>query len=202
MDHAQRTQRSYDLVAQEYLARNGDRSVLRGWHARFAQLLAAGAQVLDLGSGPCVDSPELSSLGLRVVAVDRSAPMLQLGGRHFSGPRVRADLRALPFAAGSFAGVWASASLLHLQREELTPALVAVRALLAPAGMLYASLKRGEGERWENVSFGAEKPRWFTYYSEQQLDAALYAAGFDLIESHTEGTPKETWLVRFARARA
>jgi SAM-dependent methyltransferase len=201
MDHVVRTQRSYDRVAEEYLARNGDRSVLRPRLERFQQLLPAGARVVDLGSGPCVDAAELSALGLRVVAADRSAEMLKLGRTLFAGPRVRADLRALPFPPQSFAGAWASASLLHLQRDELLPALIGVRALLVPSGVLYISLKLGEGERWEHASYSPETPRWFTYYDDAELDQALRAAGFDLIESHTEPAPKETWLVRFARAR-
>src|SRR5689334_10188011 len=127
MDHARRTQQSYDSVAGEYLARNGNRAVLRPWFTRFRQLLAPDARVLDLGAGPCVDAAELSALGLRVVAVDRSAAMLQLGPTRFAGPRVRADLRALPFAGARFDGAWASASLLHLRREELLPALAGVR---------------------------------------------------------------------------
>ncbi|HMI91855.1 MAG TPA: class I SAM-dependent methyltransferase [Polyangiales bacterium] len=201
IDHARQTQQSYDLVAGEYQTRNGDRSVLRPRFTRFQQLLAPEARVLDLGAGPCADAAELSALGLRVVAVDRSAEMLRLGRARFAGPRVRADLRALTFADARFDGAWANASLLHLRREELLPALAGVRRVLRPSGVLYASLKQGDGERWDRASYGPKTPRWFTYYRDPELDAALDAAGFDLIESHTEGTVKETWLVRFARAR-
>lgn len=206
MDHAQRTQQSYDLGARQYLERNGDRSVHEAWFARFAGLLVPGAQVLDLGSGPCSDAAELAARGLRVTALDRSAEMLRLGAAHFAGTRVRGDLRRVPLASASFAGVWASASLLHLQRDELPAALAEARRVLAPGGALFASLKQGDGERWEPSYWDPMAERWFTYYREEELDRALHAAGFESLvaETRTGTRPSarpETWLMRIARAR-
>ena len=166
---------------------------------RFASLLPANATVIDLGAGPCADSAALRALGLNVIAVDRSAGMLRIGGALFAGPRVRADLRQLPFAAASCAGVWASASLLHLPRAELSPALACVRGCMVPSGVLYLSLKRGDGEGWEQASYGPEAPRFFSYYREHELDDALHAAGFTIVAAETNVTPRETWLVRIAR---
>ena len=200
MDPARRTQQSYDAIAEQFQQRNGDRSVLRARMERFASLLPANATVLDLGAGPCADAAQLQALGLNVIAVDRSAQMLRIGRTLFSGPRVRADLRQLPFAAASFSAAWASASLLHLQRSELLPTLARVHECLMPSGLLYLSLKRGDGERWEHASYGPEAPRFFCYYREHELDAALNAAGFTIVAAETESTPRETWLVRISRA--
>jgi SAM-dependent methyltransferase len=200
MDHARRTQQSYDAIAEQYQQRNRDRSVVQVWIERFADLLPANARVLDLGAGPCIDSPLLQALGLNVVALDRSARMLRLGRERFSGPCVRADLRQLPFAAASFAGAWASASLLHVRRAELLPALVSLRECLIPAGVLYLALKGGDGERWDETRYGPDAPRYFSYYRDDELNALLHTAGFEIVVAEARVYPRETWLVRIARA--
>ena len=97
--------------------------------------------VLDLGAGPCLDSAELRSLGLRVISVDRSRRMLIAAHQEIPGPRVQADMRQLTFRPNCIAGVWACASLLHLDRDELVPALSGIRNVLVSSGVLFVSLK-------------------------------------------------------------
>lgn len=198
MDRTRRTQESYDLIAERFLKRNETRGLLRSWMLRFRALLPAGP-VVDLGAGPCFDSAELRDLGLEVISIDRSRSMLRVARERFPGPRVQADMRQLPLRSGVLAGVWACASMLHLERAELVPALVGVREALRPSGMLFTSFKLGAGEGWESKKYGVEAPRWFTFWSEADLDAALGTAGFEVCESATRpGTP-EPWLALLAR---
>jgi len=199
VDHTRRTQRSYDLIAAQFFARHQNRSVLHPWMVRFAAAVPAGGVVLDLGAGPCHDSAQLRALGLSVISLDRSKHMLNVASERFPGARVQADLRQLPFRPNSIAGVWASASLLHLDRHELAPALAGVREVLVESGVLFMSLKRGAGEGWETTKYGGEAPRWFTYWHEQDVDAALLAAGFDLVEAATRAGTEVEWLMRIAR---
>ena len=196
---ALRTQLTYDAVAADFLARNADRSVLRPHIERFAAHVPRPGVVLDLGAGPCCDSAELRALGLRVLSVDRSRGMLTVARERYPGPRVQADLRRLPFASGVAQGAWASASLLHLPRHELAPALAGIREVLAPSGALFVSLKRGSGERWETERYGAEQPRWFTYFSEKEVDAALRCAGFEIIHAESRAGSTAQWLMRLCR---
>jgi hypothetical protein len=165
---------------------------------RFKALLPAGP-VVDLGAGPCFDSAELRDLGLHVISIDRSGPMLRVALDRFPGPRVQADMRQLPLRPNTLAGVWASASLLHLDRQDLLPALVGVRDALCASGILFMSLKLGTGEGWESRKYGVEAPRWFTYWSEADLDDTLRAAGFELCESATRQGSAEPWTLRIAR---
>ena len=130
MDRAQKNQDSYDRVAEQYLERSRDRSELRPWMRRFQEWLPANGPVLDLGAGPCLDSVELRSLGLRVISVDRSRRMLSVALQEIPGPRVQADMRQLPFRPNCIAGVWACASLLHIDRDELVPALAGIHEVL------------------------------------------------------------------------
>jgi SAM-dependent methyltransferase len=87
MDRARKNQDSYDRVADRYFERNRDRSLLRPWMQRFKDYLPADTPVLDLGAGPCLDSAELRSLGLRVISVDRSWRMLMAAHEEIPGLR-------------------------------------------------------------------------------------------------------------------
>jgi SAM-dependent methyltransferase len=202
MDRARQTQQSYDRIAGRFLERTRDRSLLRPWMRRFRARLAADALVIDLGAGPCHDSAELRAMGLCVISVDRSRPMLTVGRDRFPGPRVQADLRQLPFRRRSVAGVWANASLLHLQRDELVPTLVGIREVLLPSGVLHLSLKHGAGEQLDTSKYGPEAPRWFTYWSEDEVDTALRVSGFEIVESATRSGSQDTWIMRIAYARS
>ena len=201
MDRAQRTQDSYDRVAAQYLERNRDRSLLHPWMRRFTELLPSNGLVLDLGAGPCLDSAELRSLGLRVISVDRSRRMLTAARQQIPGPRVQADMRQLTFRPNCIAGVWACASLLHLDRGELVPALSGIRNVLLSRGVLFVSLKYGSGASWDTARFGPDAPRWFTYWSDDDLDASLESAGFEIVESATEEGLRNRWIARIARRR-
>ena len=127
MDRARTNQDSYDRVAAQYLERSRDRSVLRPWMLRFKEQLPCDAPVLDLGAGPCLDSAELRSLGLRVISVDRSWRMLMAAHAEIPRLRVQADMSQLPFQPDCLAGVWACASLLHLDRDQLKPVVSDIR---------------------------------------------------------------------------
>ena len=198
-EHAQRTQRTYDAIAPQFLERT--RSLDGPWVERFARALPPGSQVVDLGAGPCHLSAALRAEGLRVISVDRSAAMLRVAQHEYPGPRVQADLRCLPFRAASLDGIWANASLLHLDREELAPALRELRRVLVASGLLHLTLKHGEGGGWDRSKYSPDAPRWFTYFTEAEVDAALQAAGFSVEEGCVEAGKHDTWIIRVARAR-
>lgn len=199
-DRGLRTRRTYDKVAGRFLENSRDRSRVSSWLGRFAERLAAGASVLDLGAGPGCDTALLRGFGLRAVSLDVSLGMLRAGLREFPGPRVQADARHLPFADGSFAGVWANASLLHLSPDEAAAALREIRRVLCAPGLLHVSVKSGDGAGWESERYG--EPRWFQYWSAADLEALLAASGFQIIESGSDSTPRADWLVRQAAPAA
>jgi SAM-dependent methyltransferase len=195
-DPGLKTRHTYDAIAPEFLENTRDRSVISEWLDRFASSLPARVRVLDLGAGPGFESAELRRRGFEAIAVDFSLGMLRAGVRESPGPRVQSDLRRLPFSSCSVCGVWANASLLHLSTAEATLALREIRRVLRPPGILHMSVKRGSGAEWESESYG--KPRWFQYWSDPELDAALQAAGFRVNAAWVNETTRDTWLIRLA----
>jgi hypothetical protein len=94
---------------------------------------------------------------------------------------------------GPYDGVWASAVLLHLSREEMGVVLRRLHECTVPGGTLYASLKEGDGEAWSTHG-QVSGARRFVYWREEPLRAALEAGGWHVSTlRRTEGT-RDLWV--------
>jgi SAM-dependent methyltransferase len=68
-------------------------------------------------------------------------------------------------------GVWASACLLHVPKEELAGILARIHRALKPDGIFYASFKTGESDGRDSLG------RYYNYPSADWLSATYAAAG-------------------------
>jgi len=135
------TRRSYDKIANAYTARFGreldDKPFDREFVDAVADSVPRPGWCVDLGSGPSHIGAYLARWGLAILNVDTSHEML----RHASvlvpdGVQVQADMRALPFADRSIAGIIAFYSLIHISRTELMTTLVELGRVLAKDGVV------------------------------------------------------------------
>ena len=195
-----RTRRTYDAVAADFLARTRDRSPMREALDRFAAHLERGALVLDIGAGPGTDSAQLRTRGLRVISLDLSFGMLAAGSKLLPGPRVQADMLRLPFGRVAD-GLWLNASLLHIPRALVPAALCELRRVLRAGGIVYVSVKHGVRDAWDEERYGPAHPRWFTYWEPGPFDRALDEAGFECILAQERQGSRDVWLERLLRAR-
>jgi SAM-dependent methyltransferase len=104
--------------------------------------------------------------GYEVVAFDGSQAMAREASR-LTGRDV-AVLRFcdVPFV-GEFDGIWACASLLHVPRPELAFVFERLRDAMRPGGILYASFKLGERNRFDGGRhFTDFTPRSFEKFAE------------------------------------
>jgi SAM-dependent methyltransferase len=197
-----RTRETYDRIAADYRDRRRDRTAVMVHIEALAARLEPRSLLLDVGCGPGFDSAEFRARGHRVIGMDRSWGMLQSGLRNWPGPRAQVDMRELPVRAGVDA-LWVSASMLHVEREDVPRTLAGFRRALATGGWLYVSLKGGEGAAWDD-RYGSDTPRWFTYWSEEAIDEVLAAAGFEVAERFADPLPdrrgEQQWIIRIARA--
>ncbi len=170
---------SYDKQAADFAARWFDLRLDRSLTA-FGERLRRHppARVLDLGCGPGRDVRFLSEMGFRALGLDRSAGMLGEARRRVEAPFVQADMRVLPFADGSFDGVWACASLLHVPRAEAPAVLAEIKRVLEH-GHLFLAVKRGEGETWVETEHG---PVFFAYYHPAEIELLVDRAGLRVLE--------------------
>lgn len=195
-----RTIATYDAVAAQYLERWRDRSLVQEHIERFSAMLTAydmaDRMVLDIGCGPGFDAALLRYNGLSVAGLDLSPGMLAVGNQEYPGPFIQADMRRLPVAS-SIGGLWVSASLLHVRRTDVPMALAGFADVLLPGGLLYISLKMGQGAGWSNNLY--HRPRHFTYWQPEEIDPFFVAAGLSIVDGWEGDGENDRWLVRYAR---
>ena len=196
--HARVTRSTYARIARQFLECTVDRRGIRHLRRQFTASLPPRALILDVGCGPGCDSDHFRGEGHRVVGIDLSLGMLQLAREEY-GPaaQVQADMRQLPCDNKSD-GIWACASMLHLDRQDFSAALAGFWSALKPGGLLCLSLKEGQGEEWD-TRYGSECPRWFTYWREADVDDHLRRSDFEIFGSI--GKPGGSRIRRLARRR-
>jgi 2-polyprenyl-3-methyl-5-hydroxy-6-metoxy-1,4-benzoquinol methylase len=165
----------YDRHAAEYEARTMliDMS---GIQNEFLSYLQPGACILDAGCGPGRDSQYFIRQGLNVTAFDASYEMVKLArknsGLHVQQKRLQ-DLEV----ENEFDGVWACASLLHLERIELNAVFTKIFKCLKEGGVFYSSFKYGKGKL---LSAG----RSFTLLDERDLKNLMANnPGFEILKT-------------------
>jgi SAM-dependent methyltransferase len=196
------TRRTYDQIAQAYDEQlRPPAPELHAFRDEFCR--AALGRVADLGCGPGRDLQLLATAGLDVVGIDLSDGMLALARTR--GRVARGDLRRPPLRQGSLGGIWSSAALLHVPRDEVLSTLSAWHSLLAPGGLLGLSTSLGSDEGWEVVPYAGPGPaggplhRWFVHHEAGALLELLRAAGFTVISSSQRKSHRD-WLMVLAQA--
>jgi SAM-dependent methyltransferase len=145
----------------------------------FLALLPPGGSILELGCGAGNHSAVMLEAGFAVRATDGSPEMAEIASRRLGHP-VEAMLFHELDAREAYDGVWASACLLHVPRDELAAILGRIHRALKPSGVFHASFKIGEGDGRDDLG------RYYNYPSPEWLQATYAAAGtWDPLASDT-----------------
>lgn len=156
--------------------------------------------VLDMGCGGGHDLKQIGDAGKQGMGLDYAWQMAAVAAKTSGMPVVAGDIRFPPFPDEAFSGIWASASLLHLPREDILKALHESLRMLRPNGLFFASVKAGSGNRVDEVG------RFFTLYEHEEWRGLLETAGFRFIviestihrNEHPADALPERWLSSMA----
>ncbi len=153
-------------------------------------------KVLDIGTGAGFDAKYLSDHNCEVISIDLSEEFLKIAKE--IAPKVqfiKMDARGLNFEDNSFDGIWASASLLHLPKNEILSVLKKIYSILNDDGIFFIGMKKGEGEKFvENSSKGVLKNdiRYYSFFSKDELEKYLRERNFK-IEKYSENNT--IWMI-------
>jgi hypothetical protein len=136
---------------------------------------------------------------MSVDAVDGSEELCRIASA-YTGIEVRNVFFQDLNEQGKYDGIWACASILHLSKGELIPAMKKMIAALKPQGVIYTSFKYGtfEGER---------DGRYFTDFTEETFAKFMQGLEGVLVEEQwitsdvRPGRGEEKWLNLILRKR-
>ena len=118
----------------------------------FESLMPPNGSILDLGCGPGNDAVYFTKRGFSVIGIDLSEPLLEIAARRAPEARfMPMDMAHLDFDDGSFEGVWASFSFLHIKSNDAKAVLTGFRRVLRKSGLLFLGLHTHETTRWRNT---------------------------------------------------
>jgi len=144
---------------------------------KFITTLPEAGKVLDAGAGPGKDALKMRAAGLQVTALEPTpefADLIEASGI----PLIRQDFDGIP-ETGEYDGVWASFSLLHVERNDCYRHIQQIHNALKPGGLLVLGMKLGEGAKRDPLG------RYYCYYSEQELLSMLSSTGFEVLHQRT-----------------
>jgi SAM-dependent methyltransferase len=170
---AARTVAHYDQRAAEYWEGTRDHDVSQNVNAFLEQIQTPPPfDLLDFGCGPGRDLCTFAALGHRAVGVEGSPRLAAMARAHSGCEVLEQDFLQLGLPDEHYDGVFANAVLFHIPSQELPRILRQLHATLKPAGVLFSSNPRGDGqEGWSGDRYGA-------FYDWPAWQAHVGAAGF------------------------
>lgn len=172
---------SYNKTAEEYYKIVTSFEVLPELE-EFMNFLKVNDEILDLGCGPGHHSRIFYKNGFKVTGVDLSKEMINIAKKEIPEVEFQVmDILKLKFKKCSFNGVWASASLLHIQKKLLPKALEKIYNILCEKGIFYLSLKQGEGEELLKDKRYGGVDKFYSYFTSTDIEKNLKQAGFKII---------------------
>ncbi len=155
--------------------------------AKFCAFLPPNGRILDVGSGPGNDTTYFIEKGFSVVGIDISKEMVSLAaGREARAKFHEMDMRHLTFNDGSFDGVWASFSFLHVKQAYATKTLQQFKRVLCNSGYLCLLIHTNKTTTYKKTQisglFDGNGRPMSTYVQEWKLEDLLELltnAGFE-----------------------
>ena len=131
----------------------------------FLEFIPAGGKILDFGCGSGRDTKYFISKGYDVDATDGSEELCKIASK-YTGIQVKQMLFEELEEVETYDGIWACASILHVEKKQLPEIIKKIATATKKRGVVYTSFKYGDFE-------GIRNGRFFTYLTEESFAEIL-----------------------------
>lgn len=131
----------------------------------FLEYIPVGGKILDFGCGSGRDTKYFISKGYDVDAIDGSEELCKIASE-YAGIQVKQMLFQELNVSEEYDGVWACASVLHVEKAKLPDVMKKMANATKKGGVVYSSFKYGDFE-------GVRNGRFFTYLTEESFGELL-----------------------------
>lgn len=150
----------------------------------FLDYISVGGKILDFGCGSGRDTKYFLSKGYDVDAIDGSEELCKIASE-YAGVRVKEMLFEELDKVEVYDGIWACASILHVEKKQLPDIIKKIAIATKTGGVVYMSFKYGDFE-------GIRNGRFFTYLTEESFG--------ELLEVVPELAVEKLWISADVRA--
>lgn len=169
-----RESRFYDSHYQEYCDRTFN--ISPGYFlAPLISNLSPEAKILDIGCGSGRDLLWLTNKGFRPTGFERSKNLAALARQNSGCPVLEGDFTLFNFADLRFDAVLMIGAMVHLRHSAVAPALSRISKSLIGGGLIYLTLKEGEG------TYGDKDGRFFSLWQTEELQEIFEDYGFRVL---------------------
>jgi len=176
-------QAGYDRVAEQYAQEFFDELTRKPFDCAmldaFAERVRGSGSVYEFGCGPGHVARYLKDRGVEMRGLDLSASMVEVAARlNPDIPFEQGDMANLALGDESLAGIVLFYSIIHLEKEQVTPALAGMKRVLRPGGSLFMAFHGGEGIVHRDEWYGQPVSIDFRFFCGDEMSDHLEAAGF------------------------
>jgi len=197
-DQIKKAIETYNKYAKIYADRTFN-VILQFQQTEFISLLP-GKKILDVGSGSGRDSKHFKDEGLDVTGIDISDGLLEEAKKR--APDVefkKMDMLSMDFEEKTFDGIWVAATLSDIEKKDAKKFLEDCKKILKDRGVVYISVKEGEGQKVEKKEYLGNEERFYSYYTKKELIDLLESVGFKILKSRKSDDLDNIWIEVFAK---
>lgn len=134
-------------------------------YEKFLKYIPKQGAILDLGCGSGRDSLYFLKNGFDVTSMDASIEMVKLSSKLINQKTIHRKIEDIDFK-DKFDGIWACASLLHINKNATVDVYNKLLSALKIEGILYASYKYG-------INTMVKEERYFNNYDENSFSEMI-----------------------------
>lgn len=146
-------------------------------YEKFLSYIQSGSRILDAGCGTGRDAKSFISRGFEVSAFDGSKEMAMFAST-YTGLKVEHEDFLTYTSNEMFDGIWACASLLHIEYQMQLEVLRKYHGFLGEKGVFYMSFKYGDG------MFVKEGRQFYCHNEESMKELLLSSNGYSILEMY------------------